>query len=236
MSGNREWAAGFEELSTALIADAGLRLGAELAFAPPGASRVGAGGKVAGRVLPARHAGSVDVFLEAIGAAVPGDVLVVDNGGRVDEGCVGDLIALESRGAGLAGMAVWGAHRDTAELLAIGLPVWSYGRAPAGPVRLDPRDREALFSARFGAAVVDSRWIAFADDDGIVFARATDGPALLESAAKIGRRERAQALRVGEGASLREQLRFDEYVRRRAVDPARTFRDHLKEVGGAIEE
>jgi regulator of RNase E activity RraA len=39
-------------------------------------------------VCPAQHAGSVDVFLEAFGTAAPGDVLVVDNGGRLDESCV----------------------------------------------------------------------------------------------------------------------------------------------------
>ena len=39
----------------------------------------------AGRVRPARHVGSVDVFLEALEAAERGDVLVVDNEGRTDE-------------------------------------------------------------------------------------------------------------------------------------------------------
>jgi 4-hydroxy-4-methyl-2-oxoglutarate aldolase len=28
--------------------------------------------------------------------AAPGDVLVIDNGGREDEGCIGDLAALEA--------------------------------------------------------------------------------------------------------------------------------------------
>src|SRR2546430_7564560 len=32
-----------------------------------------------------RSVGSVDIFLEALEKAAPGDVLVVDNGGRVDE-------------------------------------------------------------------------------------------------------------------------------------------------------
>ena len=59
-------------------------------------------------MLPARHAGSVDVFLEAFDRAAPGDVLVADNGGRLDEACIGDLIALEAQTAGLAGMVVWG--------------------------------------------------------------------------------------------------------------------------------
>jgi len=45
---------------------------------------------IAGRVLPVRHYGSVDVFLEAMGMAQPGDILVIDKGGRMDEGCIGD--------------------------------------------------------------------------------------------------------------------------------------------------
>jgi regulator of RNase E activity RraA len=37
---------------------------------------------------PAQHVGSVDIFLEALEGAAPGEVLVVDNGGRLDEACV----------------------------------------------------------------------------------------------------------------------------------------------------
>ena len=49
-------------------------------------------------------------------------VLVIDNAGRRDEACVGDLTALEVRLAGLAGMLVWGCHRDGPEIAAIDLP------------------------------------------------------------------------------------------------------------------
>ena len=68
------------------------------------------GSRLAGRVCPARHAGSVDAFLEAFETAAPGDVLVVDNGGRLDEACVGDLVALEAHAAGMEGMVIWGLH------------------------------------------------------------------------------------------------------------------------------
>ena len=72
------------------------------------------GSRLAGRASPTRHVGSVDIFLEAFETAAPGDVLVVDNGGRLDEACVGDLVVLEAQAAGLDGIVIWGLHRDTA--------------------------------------------------------------------------------------------------------------------------
>jgi 4-hydroxy-4-methyl-2-oxoglutarate aldolase len=81
----------FADLSTPLLADACVRHGVPLRAAPPGINAVVTGHRLAGRVLPARHYGSVDVFLEAFAGADEGDVLVVDNGGRTDEACVGDL-------------------------------------------------------------------------------------------------------------------------------------------------
>jgi hypothetical protein len=40
---------------------------------------------------------------EAFSSAGYGDVLVVDNGGRADEACVGDLVVLEAQAAAWAG-------------------------------------------------------------------------------------------------------------------------------------
>ena len=74
-------------------------------------------------------------------------MLVVDNEGRLDEACVGDLMALEAAGAGLAGIVIWGLHRDSVEIREIGLPVFSLGSMPTGPLRLDPRADDALDAA-----------------------------------------------------------------------------------------
>ncbi|MET9954824.1 RraA family protein [Streptomyces sp. NPDC006339] len=227
----------FAELSTPLVADACVRLRVPLRAAPAGVRPVVPGHRVAGRALPVRHYGSVDVFLEAFTThATPGDVLVIDNDGREDEACVGDLAVLEAQAAGLAGVVVWGLHRDTADLREIDLPVFSYGAHAPGPVRLDPRGPEALRTARFGAHTVGADDVVFADDDGVLFVAADRVDTVLDTAETIFRTERNQARRIRAGETLREQTRFDAYLRRRAEDPEYTFRQHLRGIGGAIEE
>jgi 4-hydroxy-4-methyl-2-oxoglutarate aldolase len=168
--------------------------------------------------------------------AQPGDVLVIDNRGRLDEGCVGDLIALEAEHCGLAGIIVWGAHRDTPELLEIGLPIFSDGAWPCGPQRLDARDALALSPARFGNFVVESSDVVFADDDGCLFVTVQHADDLLSVAREIWQRERRQAEEIKSGRSLREQLDFARYLEERTGDPSYMFRQHLRKISGAIEE
>ena len=233
---NREWAEKFSELSTPLIADAALRLRSPILFAPPGIQSILPPTKLAGRVLPAKHFCSVDVFLEAMESAEAGDVLVIDNGGRKDEGCIGDLIALEAKASGLAGIIVWGTHRDTPELREIGLPVFSYGSCPSGPQRLDPRNDDALRVARFDDFEVTRNDVLFSDADGCVFVSAESFEQILRVAREIWQTERKQAERIKSGETLRQQLGFADYLEKRSANPGHTFRQHLREIGGAIEE
>jgi 4-hydroxy-4-methyl-2-oxoglutarate aldolase len=207
-----------------------------LRVAPAGLTPVTPGAWLVGRALPARPYGSVDVFLEALGRAEPGDVLVVDNGGRTDEACVGDLTVLEAQAAGVAGLVVWGLHRDAPELVEIAVPVFSYGTTPIGPLRLDRQEHDALERARVGSHVVTRDDVVFADDDGAVFVPALRVDDVLRSARAIRETEREQARKIRRGETLRKQTAFDDYLARRAEDPAYSFRRHLRAVGGAVEE
>lgn len=227
--------AGFD-WTTPFIADACLMLELPVRVGSYGLKPLIAGTKVAGAACPARHAGSTDVFLEAIAAASRGDVLVVDNTGRLDEGCVGDLVAGEAHVAGLSGLIIWGAHRDSAAIEAIGIPLWSLGTCPNGPLELRERSRHALEAASIGHHVtVTKDDVVFADVDGVVIVAAAEVGRVVAAAKDIATREGAQAARLLAGDRLWDQLQVKAYVARRKDDPSYTFRAHIKTLGGAIE-
>ena len=233
---NTELNSTFAELSTPQIADACVRLSLPLRLAPPGITPLIAGQHVSGRALPVRHYGSVDIFLEAVESAGAGDIMVIDNQGLRDEGCIGDLTVLEVQDAGCAAMVVWGAHRDTIELQQIGFPVFSYGVWPVGPTELRVRPADALDRAPFGGITVSRDDVIFADDDGVMVVAATRAADVLTAARTIWQTERKQVAAFNEGQNLRVQLRFAEYLAKRDEDPTYSFREHLRSIGGAIEE
>jgi 4-hydroxy-4-methyl-2-oxoglutarate aldolase len=226
----------FATLTTAHLADACIRAGLPVRCAPAPTRAVVPGTRLLGPAVPARHVGSVDVFLEAFEHTGPGGVLVVDNGGRLDESCVGDLVVLEARAAGLAGVVIWGLHRDTADIRAIGLPVFSLGSIPTGPLSLGPRIDGGLAEAIVGPWRIGPSDLVAGDDDGVVFLPLDRADELFTLAEGIRDTERRQAERIRAGEPLREQVRFAEFLAAREADPGRTFRAHLRAVGGAIEE
>jgi 4-hydroxy-4-methyl-2-oxoglutarate aldolase len=222
-----------ENLSTAHLADGCLRAGVRPRCV--GLRPVTPGMRMAGPARVVHHYGSVDIFLETFESASPGDVLVIDNTGRADESCIGDLVTIEAKQAGLAGIVVWGYHRDTAEIRNLGLPVFSLGAISAGPVRLDPRDDAPFGNGTIAGVAVDNSDFVAADDDGVLFLPGASLESIAQAARAIRETELRQAARVQSGISLRSQLRFSEFLEHRRKNPALTFRDHLASIGGAIE-
>lgn len=221
-------------LPTAAIADAAVRLGIRVATAPAALRPLLPGVIFAGPAMPVTHLGSVDVILETIDDSPAGGVLVIDNGGREDEACVGDLIVLEAKLAGLAGVVIWGRHRDTAQLLQIGLPVHSLGAYPYGPRRIPPAGRRMPTAFLDGAPVTEADEIV-ADDDGVLIVGPDRREELYETARGILSTETAQAERMRSGTDLRTQLDFAGYRRKQETDPGMTLRRHLQDTGSAIE-
>lgn len=225
-----------DSIPTAVVFDACLRVSCPVRIAPAGIKPLNPAWLISGPVRPAQHYGSVDIFLEAIDSARAADVLVIDNQRRTDEACVGDLVTLEAKLASLQGIVIWGCHRDSAELLGLDLPVFSYGAVPPGPTRLDQRLPDALRRARFGDfEVAADDWVV-GDADGVLFLPQSRRPEVFETAQQIWTTERGQASRAVAGESLRDQFQWREYLRRREAEPGYTFRTHLRRLSRSIEE
>ena len=218
-------------VSTALVADACQRLNIGLRVAPAGIRSLRPGQRLIGRALPLRFSGSIDVFLEALDHAEPGDILVVDNKGRPYEACLSSLIAVEAMAAKAAGAVLWGAHRDAEALMLLEFDVFSYGAFPKGPQQVRERHPDSLVSARVGAAVITTDDVVIADDDGVIFVAAARLSTVIETARSIAAIERDQTDRMHGGISLRDRLEFSQYLAARRADQTYTLRKHLRGVG-----
>lgn len=235
MEQNDQRDARLTSVSTAHLADACLIVGVDVRCAPSALRPVGAPAVFAGPAQPVRHTGSVDVVLEAIGRMPAGAVLVIDDDGRTDRACIGDLTAIEALHAGAAAMIVNGLHRDTGDLIEIGLPVISLGSSPTGPLEWSPSPLDAFERCRLGPWEITIDDLVVGDLDGVIILPIDRVNDIAAAAVTIRDRERRQAGRAREGMTLRQQFAFDEYLADRQRDPNRTFRQHLADRSLSIE-
>lgn len=222
-------------LITPHLADGCLRTNVPIRCAPAGLRPLVGTMRCAGRARPVRHVGSIDIFFEALQGAAPGEVLVIDNGGRLDEACIGDIVALEVKAEGIAGIVIWGLHRDSKELREIGLPVFSLGALPTGPQRLNTRPADVFGRATVGTHVVTSSDFVVADANGVLYLPEDRLDDIIAAAVAYRETEARQLKAMRAGRSYRSQVRFSEYLSRRDRDASYSFRQHLKDIEAAGE-
>jgi len=139
-------------------------------------------------------------FHLALAVARPGDVLVVDGKGDLGSALFGDLMVTQAQAAGLAGLVVDGAVRDTTELIERGYPIFAAGRNPAGPTKGIP-GRLSLPICVAGAPVNPGDLVV-GDADGVVVIPRNDVEAVLVAAAKKLADEQQRLKEIAEGSLI----------------------------------
>lgn len=106
--------------------------------------------------------------IKAIDAAGKGDVIVIDNGGRVDTNCWGGILATASKMKGIEGTVIDGACRDIDEYDDLGYPVFARGRVVA-TARGRLIEEATNVMVQFHGVQVRPGDIVMADHSGVVF-------------------------------------------------------------------
>ena len=152
----------FAQIPTANIGDSMDRLGAMI-----GINTVWPGARLAGTAYTVwTRAGDNIKIHEAIAAASPGDVIVVNGEGDTTRALLGEMMGNKAQKRGILGFVVDGMVRDAGGLQEIGFPTFARGVTPAGPYKYGPGRLNETIAC--GGVAVSPGDIIIGDDDGIV--------------------------------------------------------------------
>jgi regulator of RNase E activity RraA len=122
---------------------------------------------MAGTAVTARsRAGDNLTYLRALEFCRPGDVLVIDAGGDLNNAGVGGILSAYAASIGIAGVVIDGALRDVAEIRARDFPVYARGVTHRGPYKDGPGEINVPISV--GGMVVNPGDVVVGDQDGLL--------------------------------------------------------------------
>jgi len=122
---------------------------------------------MAGTAVTARSRGGDNLtYLRALEFCRPGDVLVIDAGGDVNNAVVGGILSFYAASIGLVGVVVDGAIRDVAEIREREFPVYARGVTHRGPYKDGPGEINVPISV--GGMVVNPGDVVVGDQDGLL--------------------------------------------------------------------
>jgi regulator of RNase E activity RraA len=149
---------------------------------------------MAGTAVTARSRGGDNLtYLRALEFCRPGDVLVIDAGGDLNNAVVGGILSFYAAQIGVVGVVIDGAIRDVAEVRAREFPVYARGVTHRGPYKDGPGEINVPVSV--GGMVVNPGDIVVGDQDGLM-AFAPDEAALLIEKAHAHLATEAETIRA----------------------------------------
>jgi 4-hydroxy-4-methyl-2-oxoglutarate aldolase len=203
---------GLRELPTATISDALDRLGIVgqcLGIAP-----LDPGFRLAGRAFTLRYRptglverGNVGDYIDDV---PPGDVVVLDNAGRLDCTVWGDILTAVASRRGIGGTVINGVCRDVQRALDLRYPIFSRGRyMRTGKDRVEVESMQAPIS--IGDIQVRPGDILVGDADGILLIPRVRESEVFDTAREIEHAEQAIERETAKGIRLDEARKTFRY-------------------------
>jgi 4-hydroxy-4-methyl-2-oxoglutarate aldolase len=203
---------GLRELPTATISDAMDRLGIVgqcLGIAP-----LDPGFRLAGRAFTLRYRptglverGNVGDYIDDV---PPGDIVVLDNAGRLDCTVWGDILTAVASRRRIGGTVIHGVCRDVQRALDLGYPIFSRGRyMRTGKDRVEVESMQAPISV--GDIQVRPGDILVGDADGVLLIPRVRESEVFDTAREIEQAEQAIERETAKGIRLDEARKTFRY-------------------------
>ena len=168
--------------------------------------------KPAGLQQPTQHLGTAPIE-----TAEPGDIIVIDNGGKLEFSCWGGLLALSAKLKGVSGVVIDGASRDIDEARDLEFPVYARGVVPMtarGRVVQESFNQEI----QFAGVQCHAGDLVLADGSGvIIIAKEKENEAVAAAEAIYAKeQEMAAGIRKGySGLEMLEKLGYEQMLNRK---------------------
>lgn len=169
--------------------------------------------KIAGNAVTVlSHPGDNMMLHASVEVCEPGDILVVANTAPSTHGMFGDLLATSLIARQVRGLVIDAGVRDTADLRAMGFPVWSQHVSCQGTVKATPGSVNV--PVVIGGVTIHPGDVVCADDDGVVVVARRDAADVLAASNERLAKEAAVRARLEAG-----ELGVDVYgLRQRLAD------------------
>lgn len=141
--------------------------------------------------------------VRAIDTASPGDIIIIDNRGDLNNNCWGEILSMGAKMKGISGVIVDGAARDIDACREFGFPVYARGTVP---ITARGRIMEESFNEiiRIGDAQVRPGDVVMADINGVVIIPVEKLDEVLDAAEQILQKEEAMVEELRKGIPILE--------------------------------
>jgi 4-hydroxy-4-methyl-2-oxoglutarate aldolase len=168
--------------------------------------------KVFGSAFTVRCEGGDNLMIHhALTKARRGDVLVVDAGGYLGAGPWGDILTLAARTAGLGGLVIDGAVRDSEAIVQSGFPVFARGICLKGTSKCKAGSVGEAIAC--GGMLVHPGDVVVGDPDGVVVIPQAEVDRAIDLAERRARAEESMRQAVLAGRTTVDLLGLDSRLR-----------------------